>query len=178
MSDIALLHKTKRSISTYGEDIADEGARDNLNGGYGVFTVKPQMFSEKVNVVPNIESMAVDSAQQRQDVLQLMQIVGSMVKADGTPVAKAEAWMEVLQPYFPHVDFEALASASEITKSPEEIMKENGLMGDAAAATQMAPETEATAAAIAPNYVPPAQRSGAKKTVSTPGSAPKVMGSL
>jgi hypothetical protein len=105
--------------------------------------------------------------------MQLMQIVASLVKEDGKPVAKPEAWMDVLQPYFPNVDFEALVKASETTKSPDEIMKEAGILEE----PQMLPE-QAGAQPTDPNFIPPAQRSGAKKAVSTPGSRPKVTQAL
>lgn len=168
MADIALLHKEKRTISTKGETYDGNGVKKNLNGGYGVFTIEPSTFTPDVNVLPNIESMAVDSSQERQDFLQAMQIYGSLMKENGTQLVPGEFWIDQGRPYFPAIDFERASAKSELTKSPEEIMAESGLLQDQSGATAPAE------APMDPNYIPPAQRSGAKKAVATPGSAPKI----
>lgn len=175
MGDILLIHKSgKRTISVEGETVVN-GSSVTLNSGYGVFTVKPDDMPEKVNVLPNIESMATDTSQKRQDFLQALQIYGSIAGADGKPLVPPEFWLDSGKPFFPDIDFERAKQKTEVSKSPEQLMQEAGLMGDGAPTPQPGMEGEQP---MDPNYVPPAQRSGAKKAVSTPGSAPKVAASL
>ena len=171
MSDIALLHKERRTIAVQGETVVN-GVSRNLNGGYGVFTVEPKHFTDAVNVLPNIESMAVDSSQERQDFLQAVQIFGGMSKTDGSPLVQPEFWLQSGRPYYPSLDFGRASGESEVSKSPEEIMTEAGVIEQPSAPAQM--QEMGMAGADNPNFVPPAQRSGATKRVSTPGSAPKI----
>lgn len=166
MADIQLVHSVPTTITVRGVEVTDDGVANELNGGYGTFLVKPKMMKGKLLMLPSIESMVTDKQDDLNKGLQMMQIMGSMVKEDGKPVIPSENWLQFLKPYF-DADFDQLTQAKDSGKSPEKLMQEAGLMGDAGQQSQIAQSSGNQM--MDPNWIPPSQRSGASR-VATPAS--------
>jgi hypothetical protein len=178
-SDIMLHYSSgNKEIPTKGYDYPD-GVKTPVEGGYGSFLTKPSMFNGKIDVVPDIDSMTLDTTEmQKQMWLQELQILPSLVDSDtGKPVVNPKSII-IAGKRFMTSDLDQLLQERLTTKSPEALLREAGLADDQAAMPMPGAPQATSVPEQDPNYVPPAQRSGAKKAASTPGSAPKIMGSL
>ena len=175
-SDIMLCYSEKsRTIQTKGYDYSD-GVEKPVESGWGSLLTKPEMFKGKIDVVPDIDSMTLDTNEiQKAAWLQELQIIPSLLDSDtGKPVVNPKSLL-IAGKNFLSTDLDKLLQERPQNKSPESMLAEAGVVEQPAQAPMMAAQTAPAPEMADPNYIPPAQRSGAKKAVNTPGSQPKIL---
>lgn len=123
---------------------------------YGSATIWSQFIKWKYLIVPLIETMLWDNTTRRKEnLIQYMQLAWNLVWNDWKPVIKWKQLAKLATDEYWY-DFEKLTEESEETQSPEDIVNwifnENNQQSD--------PRDD-------PNYIPPSQRSWAKKNVAT-----------
>ena len=121
--------KTMKVPVKGAEESETSGVMQPLSGGYGVFTMRPQYFKGKFNIMPQMDSlMSESSGTQKQKYMEFIQLVGNMVDPDtGKPVANPKKIIEAGRGIIDDVvDLDKLLESTPTMKSPEQILKESG----------------------------------------------------
>ncbi len=143
-------------IQTKNMEIDEEGNVRYLNGGYGLFTMKPEYLDGKVALIPSIDSMVGGTTtENKQKYLEIAQLLLSLVdQATGQPLYDPRKIIEAGRGLIDEIiDIDKLGEKTPTTKSADAIMNEM----DATAGVEGAPmQMEAEDA----GYIPPNQRSG------------------
>ena len=75
------------TVPVKGMDVDSSGNVRNISNGYGLFTMRPEYFAGKYNIVPIIDSMIGNtSSENKQKWLEVFQILINLKKSDGTPL--------------------------------------------------------------------------------------------
>lgn len=161
MKNIQFLHKMKvREIPIKGWSIMNDWVfQKDESWAFGSAKIWRGMIEGDFMVVPIIETMTGDNKQRRKEnAIRYSQVWGSIIGSDGQPVVKWEPLAELLTEEFGY-DFDRMTQKQASTQSGKDIVSElknerNGI------------DTSGSNPA-SPNFIPPEQRSGATKPVST-----------
>ena len=161
-ANIQLLHSTgNKEIFVEGMDIDKNWVASPVNGWYGSFTVEPWMVKGQFNVVPITESiLGLSEERDLEHMLRYAEVAGNIVDSNGQPVVQGDKLVKAITERF-GFDFDALTSASQQQKTPEQIVNE---IESEDRGTSLAPNDPNS-----PDFIPPEQRSGATNAVPTSG---------
>lgn len=150
-----IMSEWEKKIPIKWMDIKKNWVATAVNGWYGFFTVTPDRIKWAFNLIPITDSILGNTKDlNKRRALELDNIIGNIVWADGKPVIAWEKRVERLCEVF-EVDYEKLTAAVDAQKKPEDILKElqNDVKGVPNDTTNPAN----------PDFIPPEQRSWATK---------------
>ncbi len=148
----------KGKIWIKGMDISDDGVVEEISGGYGIFTFKPDYLKWKFLILPVMDSLMADSSErQKQKFMEFVQIVANMVDPEtGKPLIHPKQILEAGKGVIDDVvDIEKMLQKAPVDKTPEQLMQEAWIMEG------MGMEWNPNMPEAQPGYVPPSQRSWA-----------------
>lgn len=156
---------TASSIPTKWVDVDEYGNVTHVNNWYGMFSMKPKYFSWKIGLLPIVDSLYWDtSSEQKQKYLETLQLLINMKDGQWAPLFDQKLLIEAGRGIIDEViDLDKVLGKTEDVKSPEDIMREQGLD------EQLDPN--AAGWGMNPWGIPPEQQSGRPTLL---GSSPKL----
>lgn len=153
----AYYHDKERVIPVEGKTY-DGTVEKPLNGGYGLFIVKPEYRAlGKYNLVPVMDSLFGDTTdEKKQKFIEYIQLFGNMVDpATGKPIVNPINFIESSRGIMDDVvDIDKLTAKTPETQSPDQMLNEMDAMDKGLPTASMNGGADS-------GFVPPEQRSGA-----------------
>jgi len=148
-----------KKISIKWGTIDSKGVFKATKSGYWTFTTKPAYVKGAFNILPITDSILwVSTERDKKVALEFIQVVGNMMGEDGKPIISNEKTVAWISRKF-GINFEDITGKGESNKTPEQIMRE--------LEAQTKWESVDPTNPASPDFIPPAQRSGATKNVAT-----------
>lgn len=121
-------YKEKETIiQTKNIDISPEGNVKYMNGGYGLFTMKPEYLGGKIALIPSIDSMVGNTTQEdKQKYLEIFQLLLSLIDPEtGKPLYNPAKLIEAGRGIIDDViDLDKLSEKTPITQSADSMLDE------------------------------------------------------
>ena len=159
------------TIAMYGEDAGKtKTSVEPMNGGYGTFTVTPDMLKGKIKALPVIDSLYGDSSlEKKQKYIEAIQMYANFVDpTTGKPLIHPSQIIEAGRGIMDDaIDIDKLLEKREDVQTPDKILGEIDSMD------QGGMPGEAGMAGTEPGFIPPEQRSGKALLL---GSSPNLQG--
>ena len=127
MANMNFYSEKALSVPVKGMEIDNEGWVQYLEGGYGLFTMKPEYFKGKMNLMPRIDSMVGSTSEDtKQKFLNMFQLLINLVDRDtGKPLYDPKILVEAGRWIIDDViNLDKIAEKQPNTKSAEQILNE------------------------------------------------------
>ena len=107
-------------------EVDGNGNVNYLNGGYGLFTMKPEYFKGKVALIPKIDSMIGNtSAELKQKYIEMAQLLINLKNKDGTPAYDPKVIIEAGRGIIDDaIDLDKISEKQPVNKTAEQLLNE------------------------------------------------------
>lgn len=152
MSNMEFYWEKPQIMVTKWIEISEDGNTKPLNGWYGIFTMKPEYFSWKLSLIPNIDSFTWNTTtENKQKYLETAQLLLNIPSKDGgmlfDPMKIIEAGRGVIDEV---IDIDKLSEKTPTHKKAEDILNEVDSIDN---------WMQSNMSWMPQDYVPPEQRS-------------------
>lgn len=143
----------QKQLPVKGVEVSSNGSVEYVQNGYGLFTMKPEYFGWQISLIPIVDSLYGDTSNEtKTKYIETLQLLLNMKNPDWTPTFDSKQLVEAGRGIIDEViDLDKVLGKSKDNKSPEDIMKEAWLGSP----------NQDPWMADAPQWIPPAQQSGA-----------------